>query len=310
MVDNNRGQVDDSDEEDLSAYLVTTDEDSVSNGGKAVSNLDIEDSTDTKDSGYTEPKPKETNKPKITFNTNRLKQKSPKSAYDSTVQRKSHGNERPSLNDLRLKGVTGERIRRIVSDIIFLEKVNPSWRSYNAIDNIKKFHKFTIEQAVRIIKGLVDNGIEFEVSDYKIITEKPYHRYFFRDITMDDYEVIYGALTEYQCRLFRAIQALKVLKTKDDVIDVDYKIGSYLKVMAFTPKELHLFFSKMDFYKIDYKKSDFRISIKRDRDKEHFEELAEHKIKKIWPAMTDYQKEIYNDEYSNTKIPIDYNHNQ
>lgn len=216
--------------------------------------------------------------------------------------------KRPTIEDIRLQGIKGERIRRIVSDIIYLTQLDPSWPERGVIDKVKKYHRFLIKDALHIVKGLESNSIEYDPTDYKVTIEKLGFRSQFRDITEDDYKLLFPCLTERQCRLYRVIRSLKEIAKTPAAENVDYdgQISYYVQEEAYTPSLLNFHFTKFNYYKVNYKASDFRASIKRDVDKNQFASLKENQIKRIWAALTNYQKKVYNEEYSDNPIPLDF----
>ncbi|HYW72020.1 MAG TPA: hypothetical protein VE961_13360 [Pyrinomonadaceae bacterium] len=81
--------------------------------------------------------------------------------------------------------------------------------------------------------------------------------------------------------------------------DIEFKIASFIDYVqdrgAFTPSQLGLLFWRLDLHGVDYVATDFKVTIRRNREKEQLIAMADWKLKKIWSAMSSNQKDWYKD---------------
>lgn len=89
------------------------------------------------------------------------------------------------------------------------------------------------------------------------------------------------------------INSLVELSTLDEEFEIDSFIKYFQEKGAFTPKQLTTLIWRFEKYKVSYQKRNFKMTIKRNRDKENFLEMEEWKVKTIWDCLSNYQKEIY-----------------
>jgi len=59
---------------------------------------------------------------------------------------------------------------------------------------------------------------------------------------------------------------------------------------AFTPNQLALLFWRLDQHEIEYSPRDFKIVIRRDREKNQLRQMEDWKIKKLWASMSTSQR--------------------
>ncbi|MGJ4734783.1 hypothetical protein [Leptospira levettii] len=88
----------------------------------------------------------------------------------------------------------------------------------------------------------------------------------------------------------RMIKSLIELATKDNEFNIENFIKYYKERNAFTPSQLSLLIWRLEKKGIKFEKSNFKMTIKRNREKEQLEEMEDWKIKKIWECMTSSQK--------------------
>mgnify|MGYP000047021215 CR=1 FL=1 len=83
-------------------------------------------------------------------------------------------------------------------------------------------------------------------------------------------------------------------------VDADFDIENFIKYFkeygAFTPKQLATLIWRLEKYKIEFKKSHFKMSLKRNKDKQQLFDMEDWKIKTLWDCFSNSQKEIYNDQ--------------
>ena len=92
----------------------------------------------------------------------------------------------------------------------------------------------------------------------------------------------------------RVITALIQLAREDnDFDDLERSITYYQDRKAFTPSHLSFLLWRLKKNKIDFKKSDMKMTIQRNREKEQFLELLDWKVKIIWPCLSDSQRKWY-----------------
>jgi hypothetical protein len=70
-------------------------------------------------------------------------------------------------------------------------------------------------------------------------------------------------------------------------------IGYYQDRDAFTPKQLSFLVWRLGFHNIEYRKTDFKMIIRRKREKDQLKELERWKVQKMWPCMSDTQQQWY-----------------
>lgn len=89
------------------------------------------------------------------------------------------------------------------------------------------------------------------------------------------------------------IASLVDLARDDDDFDIHNFIRYFKDNGAFTPKQLVTLIWRMEKYKIEHNKSHFKITIKKNKDKEQLLGLEEWKVQKIWPCLSNSQKKYY-----------------
>lgn len=96
-----------------------------------------------------------------------------------------------------------------------------------------------------------------------------------------------------EARKKRLITILVELSSRDR----DFEIKSFIDYVqdrgAFTPLQLGLLFWRLDRHEVDYRPNDFKLTIRRDREREQLLAMADWKLKKLWRAMSNSQKEWY-----------------
>jgi len=70
-------------------------------------------------------------------------------------------------------------------------------------------------------------------------------------------------------------------------------ISSATQRGAFTPKQLGVLLWRLDKHGIPYKKSYLKMVIRRDREKAQLLSMADWKIRKLWPCMSESQRKFY-----------------
>ena len=86
------------------------------------------------------------------------------------------------------------------------------------------------------------------------------------------------------------INSLLQLSKLDEKFEIENFIKFYRDGKSFTPNQLSLLIWRLDENKIPYNKSNFKMTIKRSREKEQLKEMAEWKIDKILQCMTTSNK--------------------
>ena len=88
----------------------------------------------------------------------------------------------------------------------------------------------------------------------------------------------------------RMIQALIELKKKEEDFNIDSFISYYKDRGAFTPKQLSVLFWRFDKYDIERCPADFKLTIKRNREKEQLLALKDFQIQAILPCLSPTQR--------------------
>lgn len=81
------------------------------------------------------------------------------------------------------------------------------------------------------------------------------------------------------------------------IVDIEFNIDNFIKYFkerkAFTPNQLVVILWRLDKAKIYFNKSHFKLTIRRDREKDQLLKLEEFKLKSIWPCMSNSQKQFF-----------------
>ena len=86
------------------------------------------------------------------------------------------------------------------------------------------------------------------------------------------------------------INTLVALSAVEEQFDIDSFISYVVDRDAFTPGQLGLLFWRLDQHGIEYTPTDFKLTIKRDREKEQLRRMEKWKLRKLWPAMSAHQR--------------------
>ena len=86
------------------------------------------------------------------------------------------------------------------------------------------------------------------------------------------------------------INKLVELSTHDTNFNFDNFIKYYKERKAFTPKQIDLILWKFDEYKIDFKPSNFKMTIRRKREKKQLQDMDDWKINRIKKCLSPSQR--------------------
>lgn len=79
-------------------------------------------------------------------------------------------------------------------------------------------------------------------------------------------------------------------------IDQEFAIGSFIEYLqtrgAFTPKQLALLMWRLQLHQVSHKPQDFKLTIRRNREKAQLLSLADFQLRAIEPCMSPSQKEF------------------
>ncbi|WP_224368007.1 hypothetical protein [Hyalangium versicolor] len=98
---------------------------------------------------------------------------------------------------------------------------------------------------------------------------------------------------ENQARLRRVLNVLVQLARKprfEEDINVESFAMYYRKNGAFTPRQLFLILWQVEKYGVPYRKTDFKVKLRSEREKEQIAEMSPERMKLLWPAMTPAQR--------------------
>ena len=93
-----------------------------------------------------------------------------------------------------------------------------------------------------------------------------------------------------EARKRRLVNALVELSTHEKTFDIDSFVTYVLDRDAFTPSQLAFLLWRLDKHRIAYSPADFKITIRRDREKDQLREMESWKIKRLWPSMSKGQR--------------------
>ena len=89
------------------------------------------------------------------------------------------------------------------------------------------------------------------------------------------------------------INELVALSTKEQDFDINSFISYVQDRGSFTPNQLSFLFWRLDAQAIEYSPSDFKLTIRKNREKDQLLEMADWKVKKLWKAMSTSQRQWY-----------------
>lgn len=88
------------------------------------------------------------------------------------------------------------------------------------------------------------------------------------------------------------LNTLVALAAKDHEFDIENFIDYFKERKAFTPNQLNVLIWRLERARIDFKKSHFKLTIKRNREKEQLLKLEDWKLKRIWDCLSSNQKQF------------------
>lgn len=89
----------------------------------------------------------------------------------------------------------------------------------------------------------------------------------------------------------RLINTLVALSSVEEQFDINSFISYVVDRDAFTPSQLALLFWRLDHHRIEYAPADFKLVIRRDREKAQLCQMENWKIQKLWRAMSASQRD-------------------
>ncbi len=104
-----------------------------------------------------------------------------------------------------------------------------------------------------------------------------------------------------EARKKRLINTLVQLSSVEEEFNINSFIEYYDKREAFTPKQLKTLIWRLNTHEIKYKKSDFKMTIRRNREKEQLSSFEAWELETIWDCLSSSQKEF-------CKKELNYNH--
>lgn len=99
----------------------------------------------------------------------------------------------------------------------------------------------------------------------------------------------------------RLINSLVELSRKDDEFNIESFIDYVQDRGSFTPNQLSALIWRLDKHNVTYKPSDFKLTIRRNREKEQIRSMPDWKIEKLWRSLSSSQKQWVL-EYTNYKL--------
>jgi hypothetical protein len=91
----------------------------------------------------------------------------------------------------------------------------------------------------------------------------------------------------------KVINVLVALLTKEQNFNINSFISYVQERGSFTPNQLSFLFWRLDQQRIEYLASDFKLTIRKDREKEQLLKMEYWKMKKLWKAMSTSQRQWY-----------------
>lgn len=88
------------------------------------------------------------------------------------------------------------------------------------------------------------------------------------------------------------LNTLVALAAKDHEFNIETFIEYFKERNAFTPNQLALLIWRLERANIDFKKSHFKLTIKRNREKDQLLKLEDWKLSRIWDCLSNSQKQF------------------
>lgn len=88
------------------------------------------------------------------------------------------------------------------------------------------------------------------------------------------------------------LNTLIALAAIDDEFNIENFIEYFKERKAFTPSQLALLVWRLERANIEFKKSHFKLTIRRDREKEQLLKLEDWKLNRIWDCLSNSQKQF------------------
>lgn len=99
----------------------------------------------------------------------------------------------------------------------------------------------------------------------------------------------------------RVIDALVALSMREDDFEIDSFINYYREREAFTPNQLKVMIWRLNKHQIPFRPADFKMVMRRDREKQQLREMEGWQIKQLWGCMSASQKNWYLERFGEPK---------
>lgn len=91
----------------------------------------------------------------------------------------------------------------------------------------------------------------------------------------------------------KVINVLVSLSAKEQGFDINSFISYVQDRGSFTPNQLSFLLWRLEAQAIEYSPSDFKLTIRRNREKDQLLEMEDWKVQKLWKAMSTSQRQWY-----------------
>lgn len=91
----------------------------------------------------------------------------------------------------------------------------------------------------------------------------------------------------------RVVNALVELSMEDEEFEIESFIEYYRKRGAFTPNQLKTMIWRLIQHGIDFRPSDFKMTLKRQREQDQLRRMENWQVAKLWPCMSSAQRSSY-----------------
>ena len=95
-----------------------------------------------------------------------------------------------------------------------------------------------------------------------------------------------------EARLKRVLNCLICLSFKAPQLEIGKTIEKFQDRGVFSPKHVLFIFWKLDQNRVSYNSKDFKVSLRRNREKDQIEEMKDWQLQKLKPCLTLAQKKI------------------
>ena len=179
----------------------------------------------------------------------------------------------------------------------FMKELLPKTEGIN-VDNLRKSfvennHHFSPNSAAFLAIKASEVRLRLDKNVLPISTSTVKHRFQLVNMRQEVQSSIWHQLDQSQKGLIKVCDYLTELGRLDRSFDYEGVIKYYVKVYGFTPKQLGYYIGLFEKHDVTIQVKYFKIRIMRDKDKKQLAEMPKWQVDKIWPALSNYQKDFF-----------------